>query len=123
MTSSEFLSLDNSEGLKAETETALRTYLDGVRNNGLVDRVILGVDHEGGKGLVFNVLKQDVSLSDMVDPKYSALTRLGGVLEKTLTFQRIRNMGFVNPSNVDKLLGECKERSIDTTIIDIPKTS
>lgn len=84
----------------------------------------MGVDRDGGKGLIFNVFKQDASLADASNPKYAVLTRLGGTLREALRLQKIPiSVSYVNPSNLDKLLGECKEQGINTTTINIPKTS
>lgn len=103
--------------IKCRIESALSSYIANIKNLGLIDTVILGIEHDESRAYIFHVLKEDIHLQDASDHRYAMLTRLGGQLQQTLLPEVPTRVSYVNPSRVDELRRECDRRKIDTLAV------
>lgn len=98
--------------LKTKIEDALNVYLTGLSSLDLIERLVLGVDGSEFRAYIFNVLKQETTLQDAIDPRYSRLTQLGSELEQSLSPEVLLQVSYVNPSRVPELIKQLKKKSI-----------
>ncbi len=106
------LPIEDRRRVKEKIHRALSDYLDATAGIGIVDQVMLGVDREKQQAYIFNVLTADVNWSGEAEPRYTDLTHLAAVLERSLEPEVLARVSYVNPSNYRGLKENCRKRHI-----------
>lgn len=100
------------DGPREEFERRVVEYLHEIKRLGIVDSVILGIDEKEACTYIVNVLKDDVDIATLTDPRYNDLSDLGGLLEEKLERILTLQVTYANPSKVNIVKSKMRAQGI-----------